>query len=328
MLSNSGHDENNKYTGGAAGDQSGEEWEITGWYSRPWSYMLRYPKRNVADMIATLAKAAALNANIGYDQNERLTFWNALKNANYDPANITVKCEADCSAGVAAIVKATGYKLGIGALMNVPADMYTGNEKEKLAAAGFTVYSASKYLTSDNYLLPGDILLQPNAHTAINLTTGRYEDNTEGGTYNNVGRGQVWMNQNYGTLLRNTFGTTLTVDGIYGSASRAAALCIWKDLMNRKFGTSLTLSNPNFGPSCEAVANNALVKYKSTGTFTFICEFLLSAKGYYFGDIDALCGDQLCEAIQKYERDYGLTVDSSVATECSCGKQVWTSLFN
>lgn len=328
MLSNSGHDENNKYNGGVAGDQNGDEWELTGWYSRPWNYMLRYPNRTVANMIATLAKSAALNDNIGYDQNERLTFWEALRKANYDPANITTKCEADCSAGVAAIVKATGYKLGIGELMNVPADMYTGNEKDVLAAAGFKVYSASKYLTSDNYLLPGDILLQPGNHTAINLTTGRLEDNTEGGTYNNVGRGQVWLNQNYGNFLKQTFGEVLVVDGIYGTKSRNAALAVWKDLMNRKYGTSLTPSNPNFGPSCEKVANNALVKYKSTGTFTFICEFLLSAKNYYYGDIDALCGDQLCEAIQKFERDNGLTVDSANPLECACGKEVWKLLFN
>lgn len=30
MLSNSGHDENNKYNGGVAGDQNGDEWELTG----------------------------------------------------------------------------------------------------------------------------------------------------------------------------------------------------------------------------------------------------------------------------------------------------------
>ena len=60
MLSNSGHDENNKYNGGVAGDQNGDEWELTGWYSRPWNYMLRYPNRTVANMIATLAKSAAL----------------------------------------------------------------------------------------------------------------------------------------------------------------------------------------------------------------------------------------------------------------------------
>lgn len=328
MLSNSGHDENNKYNGGAAGDQTGGEWEIAGWYSRPWKVMLRYPSRRVADMIAKLSKDAALNDNIGYDQDERLTFWEALKKANYDPASITTKCEADCSAGVAAIVKATGYKLGIASLKNVPYDMYTGNERSCLETAGFVAYTDSKYLTSPDYLLPGDILLTPGSHTAINLNTGKYEDNTEGGTYNNVGRGQLWLNENYGTLIKSTFGALLTVDGIYGPKSRAAALCVWKDLMNRKYGTSLTPSNENFGPSCEAVANKALVKYKSTGTFTYICQFMLSAKGYYTGDMDALCGERLCASIQSYEKAMGLTVDSTNALECSCGTQVWKSLFN
>ena len=39
-------------------------------------------------------------------------------------------------------------------------------------AAGFEILTESKYLTSDAYLLNGDILLNDNAHTAVNLTDG------------------------------------------------------------------------------------------------------------------------------------------------------------
>lgn len=172
MISNCGHDERGKYTGGAAGDQTGTEWEIRSWYNRPWNCVLRHPDRRVGNMLAELGRAAAKNNLVGYDQGQRGTYWQHLKASNYDPAQITIKCEADCSSGVAANVKAAGYRLGIKALQNVSADCYTGNLRVALKAAGFDVLTASKYLTSDAYLLPGDILLYEGHHTATNLDTG------------------------------------------------------------------------------------------------------------------------------------------------------------
>lgn len=175
MISNCGHDENNKYHGGKAGDQTGGEWTVRSWYNRPWTCILRHPDAKVREKIAEYAKSAAKNDNIGYDQWNRLSFWEELQKADYDPAKIKTKCEADCSLGVAAIVKAVGHKLGIKELEDVPTSMVTGNERSTLKKAGFTVYTASKYLSSDKYLIPGDILLydtKDSGHTAINLDIG------------------------------------------------------------------------------------------------------------------------------------------------------------
>ena len=172
MISNCGHDENGRYSGGKAGDQTGTEWRVINWYNRPWKCVLRHPNADVRVMIASMAKAAANNNLIGYDQSQRGTFWTNLADSNYDPAQITVACEADCSSGVAAIVKGAGYRLGIDALKKVSTACYTGNLRAALKAAGFEVLTDSKYLTSDAYLLKGDILLNDNAHTATNLTDG------------------------------------------------------------------------------------------------------------------------------------------------------------
>jgi len=172
MISNSGHDENGKLSGGAAGDQTGGEWAVRSWYSRPWSVVLRYPDIMIGILIAQLAEEAAKNNKIGYDQSQRGTFWQALKAADYYPANIKTACESDCSAGVAAIVKAAGYISGLTRLQAVSADMYTGNERSVLTGAGFSALTESKYLTSDEYLLPGDVLLYEGHHTAINLDQG------------------------------------------------------------------------------------------------------------------------------------------------------------
>ena len=60
-ISNSGKDENNAYTGGKAGDQSGHEWELKAWYNRPWTVVLRFLDQAVAETIARLG----IDAEIG-----------------------------------------------------------------------------------------------------------------------------------------------------------------------------------------------------------------------------------------------------------------------
>lgn len=172
MLSNSGHDERGKASGGQAGDQTGTEWQIRSWYNRPWDCVLRFPDKNVRKLIAKYARAAANNNMIGYNQMNRLSFWQALKKADYDPAKIKTKCDSDCSAGVTAIVKAVGHILQLPKLENLSASNYTGSMRATFRASGFTVLTEKKYLTSDKYLVPGDILLNENHHTCINLDYG------------------------------------------------------------------------------------------------------------------------------------------------------------
>lgn len=178
MISNCGHDENNSYAGGKAGDQGGE-WVLRSWYNRPWDVVLRHPNAKVRNKIAQLAKAAAENDKIGYDQSQRYTFWQQLQASGYDPVKIQVPCEADCSSGVAAIVKATGYLLGITKLKNVSIYLYTGNMKTGLSAAGFQILTGKKYTESCEYLLPGDILLNEAHHVATNITKGPLADTVE-----------------------------------------------------------------------------------------------------------------------------------------------------
>ena len=170
MISNSGHDEHGNYHGGKAGDQGGE-WVIQKWYSRPWNCVLRHPNATIRAKIADLARKAANNNKIGYDQWQRLTYWEQLQKVKYDPSKIKTACEADCSAGVIANVMACGYIYNIGALKNIGAT-YTGNMRSAFKAAGFQVLTASKYLTSDKYLLEGDILLNDAHHTCTNLDDG------------------------------------------------------------------------------------------------------------------------------------------------------------
>ena len=177
-ISNCGHDENGRYAGGKAGDQTGAEYQIMDWYNRPWLCVLRFDDTKIAAMIADMATKAARNDLIGYDQgtagntNDRYTFWEHLKASNYDPAQITVACESDCSASTAAIVKGAGYRLKNEKLKAVSIYLTTYDMRQALKNAGAKVLTDSKYLTSGDYVKAGDILLNDNHHVAIAVTSG------------------------------------------------------------------------------------------------------------------------------------------------------------
>lgn len=224
LISNSGGDEYGGIAGGTAGDQTGGEWNIRSWYSRPWYCVLRYPDKNVRELIAELAIEAANNNKIGYDQYQRDTYWQQLQAVGYRPSKITTPCEADCSAGVIANTRAVGYLLNIPALKNVSAS-YTGNMRNGFAAAGFQVLTDSKYLTSSAYLVPGDILLNDGAHTATNLGIGSSSGYSSGGgssSSSGLGKNITSTPTKDIQSMLNEAGWSLTVDGSFGPATTKA----------------------------------------------------------------------------------------------------------
>ena len=167
-VANSGHDENGKWRYGAAGDQTGTEWHVIPWYRFGQNVVLRHPDRNVRLKIAELARQAAQNDNIGYDQADRMTFYQALKNAGWYPKNIRNKVEADCSSGVLAIVYATGKLLNRAEITNaVDPTGYTGNMRRMLINAGFKALTGIYYTGSGEHLYTGDINLAESSHTNI-----------------------------------------------------------------------------------------------------------------------------------------------------------------
>lgn len=170
-ISNSGKDEHNRYKAGAAGDQTGHEWELIKWYNRPWTVVLRYPDQKIALRFAEMAIEAALNDYIGYDQGQRTTYWQQLKLAKYSPIAIKVGCEEDCTAGVSSNVKGAGAQFNNDKLFKLPI-CTSRNMKAKFIEAGFKALTAKKYLIGPEYLLPGDVLLYENHHAAMNVTIG------------------------------------------------------------------------------------------------------------------------------------------------------------
>lgn len=169
-LSNCGKDENGAYFGGKAGDQTGKEYHVIDWYSYPWDCVLRYEggvnAALVRQCIATFATEAANNNNIGYDQSQRLTFWEQLSKVS-SPSQITTPCEADCSSSTVAIIKKVGQITNVKALADISTSLTTYNLADELKKAGFKVYSSSEYVSSCSNLIAGDIVLNNQHHVAI-----------------------------------------------------------------------------------------------------------------------------------------------------------------
>ena len=141
-------------------------------------------------------------------------------------------------------------------------------------------------------------------------------------TLGNVEKGQKWLNTNYGSTLKKYMKELLDVDDSFGKKSRAAAVCVWKDLCNRKYKTKLDPSNSNFLSSCKKSAKKVVIKKRASGTFVYLIEFILSAKGYYTGAMDASFGSGLLAAVKAFQKAVGLKADGVV------GAETWYKLFN
>lgn len=171
MISECGKGESG-WRGQKAGDNTGSEWAIRSWYSYPWNAVLRHPSIEVANMLCNLHIKAANNNHIGYDMDDRYTYETELVRAGYDPTKVVTNCETDCSAAVIAHIHAAGALLSIDSLFNCSAT-YTGNMRARCKKAGFDILIDSKYLSSEKYLQPGDILLNDDHHTCIYVGDGK-----------------------------------------------------------------------------------------------------------------------------------------------------------
>lgn len=226
-VSNCSIDERGKARGGKAGDNNQKEWRIRSWYDYPWNCVLRSIDAEVAELIATMAEEAAKNDNVGYNQGDRMSFWNNLKQVGYRPEAITTPCAADCSSGVCSIIKGAGYRLNNTALKSLTASSYTGNMRARLKAIGFGVLTDTKYLTSDKFLKRGDILLKEGEHTCINLTDGENAQELIAKYIINVAaevirKGDTGASVEALQLLLNGYGYTLEVDGDFGAKTLKA----------------------------------------------------------------------------------------------------------
>lgn len=160
-------DERGKATGGTGGDQTGKEVCIRNWYKGGWTVLLRPVSAAIAELSAKACEAACANKNIGYDQHGRNTLHDKAKAADFDLAAIGQPCECDCSSLMHVCAIAGGARLSYGSNGLTTRNMVSGF----VGSGDYTKLTESKYLTSDQYLRRGDILVK-DGHTAMVLENG------------------------------------------------------------------------------------------------------------------------------------------------------------
>ena len=173
MIGHASRDENKQYKNGQAGDQDGLEVCKRTWFNRPWKIVLRAKDDKIRDKIAHAMELACDNPNLGYDQNQRCSLWNDVKTKGFDPSKTTKAVETDCSALVCVCCAYAGIPTQY--LMISGNSLTTSTMQKYLMSSGyFELLTDNQYLTSDKYLLRGDILVYPSHHTAVNLDDGIY----------------------------------------------------------------------------------------------------------------------------------------------------------
>lgn len=159
-------DERGKAIGGKAGDQTGKEVSTQAYYkhSKGWRVFraLEPAKRK---LIAEAMRRACNNNNIGYDQGQRLTLYEAVKDFGFDPAKATKAVETDCSALERVCCAFAGITLP---------NFVTSNQASALLNSGaFEEMKGAKYTDQEDYLEEGDILVtRTKGHTVVVLTSG------------------------------------------------------------------------------------------------------------------------------------------------------------
>lgn len=165
--------ENGTITGNA-GDNNSKEVCIRNWYQHSSGWVvLRCKDTSKREKIAEAMEKACKNDYIGYDQYQRDTLFNNVKDKGFDPSKTTKKVETDCSALVRVCV---AYAYG----KDIAGNIRTVSEPKMLVNTGeFTKYTDDKYCKSSDYLVRGDILCTPvSGHTVVVLDNGAKVVNT------------------------------------------------------------------------------------------------------------------------------------------------------
>lgn len=228
-------DERKKIKGGSAGDQTGGEVCTRTWYKGSWGFVLRPKTPELAEKSAQACEKGCTNPNIGYDQNQRNTLYAQAQNVGFDLSKITTPCECDCSAFMHVCALAGGADIpyiGNGAT--------TSTMRSKFTASGkYEVLTESKYLTSDNYLKRGDILVRAGHHTVMVLENGSKVPavSATGNPYSvptrvlykknpmMIGSDVKWLQWE---LCQKGYLKTTDIDGMFGSDTERAVLAYQK----------------------------------------------------------------------------------------------------
>lgn len=168
-------DENRAAHGGKAGDQTGKEVCTQNWYlnDKGW-YVLRARSPEAREKIARTMELACADPRIGYDQYQRDTLYNAVKDHGFDLTKLEKNVECDCSALVRVCMAYAGIMVN---------SFRTSNQVSVTMATGrFEKFTDDLHCKKSTNLLRGDILVtHTQGHTVVVLSDGSDAARERGG---------------------------------------------------------------------------------------------------------------------------------------------------
>ena len=300
-------DERGKISGGAAGDQTGNEVSYQTWYlhSKGW-VVLRAKDPETRNKIAYAMKAACDNNNIGYDQSNRSGLYEAVKNYGFDPAKCVVLTETDCSALIRVCVCYASGK-------SIP-NFNTSSELSVLKATGlFDVYTDDAHCKSSSNLLPGDILVtKTKGHTVAVISVPSTNTTTTNSDDGSLKRGSKGNKVKELQTKLNKVGNNLVVDGSYGPATEKAV----KEFQKKYKLTVDGIVGPNTTKKLdEVIASKAVatatLKKGSSGENVKTLQRNLNEVMNTDIKADGDFGTITETTVKAFQKKYGLVVDGS-----------------
>ena len=152
-------DENKGSKGGVAGDQTGREIFEQDWYERDggWDVVLVPTDSEMAQAAAASAIEIADDDSFGYDQSQRSTGLDAIRDAG--SISGAVASELDCSSLAFLVYMLNGLEVELG---------YTGNLESRFMATGlFIAHREDAYTKSADLAPVGSLYLTAGKHVAI-----------------------------------------------------------------------------------------------------------------------------------------------------------------
>ena len=240
LIGHASIDERGKAKGGLAGDQTGKEVCTRGWYDKDWDVVLRPTSTGLADNSARICEMICNNANVGYDQNQRNSLWNAyVKTKKISPIE---KVECDCSSLMTYCAILGGANINHGS--NAPT---TSNMTEIFVGSGsYIALTDKKYRGSDTHLRRGDILVKKGKHTVMVLCNGTkaYDGESKGTVELAKPTLKITGNKNKSEVrklqvsINSIFDSAIGVDGDFGQETFNAVINMQNILTNAKLYTS------------------------------------------------------------------------------------------
>ncbi|MCC8039177.1 MAG: hypothetical protein LIP02_13745 [Bacteroidales bacterium] len=288
-------DENNKTTGGSAGDQTGNEVSTQTYYTHSKGWYGFIPKSNdVAEKLATAMQQACDNNHIGYDQNQRDSLLTQYKKYGSIKA-ITTNCECDCSS----LVRVCIYQ-ATGTLLN---DFNTESEPSALASSG--LFEDKISVSSSSQCTLGMILCtKSKGHTGIICSGASLGGTTSSGTTSSSSKLTVDGQIGPKTVSRIQKFCGLSQDGYIDGQSSSqkkywtsilSSVCGWtggysatvrawqKYLYDKGYGIGSNFKDGELGPNTAKASQN-----------------FLKDKGFYTGSIDSIFGSASAKALQSW----------------------------